>query len=162
MLMESLPCHCHQGSYRCGPCKTGYVGDQRRGCKPERACGNGQPNPCHASAECIVHREGTIECQVNKSKILRLLEIRVKWLLYFLQHCEYAVIVADAVHIYLKELKPRSVRQGNRQQSTQFFIFHSHSVELDGQATATSVVLMWTLMVSLMRNWTVLRETVKR
>ncbi len=55
-----------QGSFRCGPCKTGYVGDQRRGCKPERACGNGQPNPCHASAECIVHREGKIECQVNK------------------------------------------------------------------------------------------------
>uniref|UniRef100_A0A7N6B8D8 Cartilage oligomeric matrix protein n=1 Tax=Anabas testudineus TaxID=64144 RepID=A0A7N6B8D8_ANATE len=51
-------------------------GSYRRGCKPERACGNGQPNPCHASAECIVHREGTIECQVNKSKILRLLEIR--------------------------------------------------------------------------------------
>ncbi|TKS74376.1 Thrombospondin-4 Precursor [Collichthys lucidus] len=52
-----------QGSFRCGPCKPGYIGDQRRGCKPERACGNGQPNPCHASAECIVHREGTIECQ---------------------------------------------------------------------------------------------------
>uniref|UniRef100_A0A3Q3K378 Cartilage oligomeric matrix protein n=1 Tax=Monopterus albus TaxID=43700 RepID=A0A3Q3K378_MONAL len=54
---------CHQGSFRCGPCKTGYVGDQRRGCHPERACGNGRPNPCHASASCIVHREGTIECQ---------------------------------------------------------------------------------------------------
>ncbi|XP_034386708.1 cartilage oligomeric matrix protein [Cyclopterus lumpus] len=51
------------GSFRCGPCNAGYVGDQRRGCKPERACGNGQPNPCHTSAECIVHREGRLDCQ---------------------------------------------------------------------------------------------------
>uniref|UniRef100_A0A673BH08 Cartilage oligomeric matrix protein n=1 Tax=Sphaeramia orbicularis TaxID=375764 RepID=A0A673BH08_9TELE len=61
--VENSVCMNTPGSFRCGPCKTGYVGDQRRGCKPERACGNGQPNPCHASAECIVHREGTIECQ---------------------------------------------------------------------------------------------------
>ncbi|KAK5869738.1 hypothetical protein PBY51_024435 [Eleginops maclovinus] len=61
--VENSLCMNTPGSYRCGPCKTGYIGDQRRGCKPERACGNGQPNPCHASAECIVHREGRIECQ---------------------------------------------------------------------------------------------------
>ncbi|XP_035503425.2 cartilage oligomeric matrix protein [Scophthalmus maximus] len=61
--VENSVCMNTPGSFRCGPCKTGYVGDQRRGCKPERACGNGQPNPCHASAECIVHREGKIECQ---------------------------------------------------------------------------------------------------
>uniref|UniRef100_A0A8C5A4K4 Si:ch211-43f4.1 n=1 Tax=Gadus morhua TaxID=8049 RepID=A0A8C5A4K4_GADMO len=51
------------GSYRCGPCIRDYIGDQKRGCRPERACGNGQPNPCHASAECIVLRDGKIECQ---------------------------------------------------------------------------------------------------
>ncbi|KAJ8374735.1 hypothetical protein SKAU_G00053150 [Synaphobranchus kaupii] len=50
------------GSFRCGPCKPGYVGDQRRGCKPERACGSGQSNPCHANAECIVHRDGSVDC----------------------------------------------------------------------------------------------------
>uniref|UniRef100_A0AAQ5ZBI2 Cartilage oligomeric matrix protein n=1 Tax=Amphiprion ocellaris TaxID=80972 RepID=A0AAQ5ZBI2_AMPOC len=61
--VENSVCMNTPGSFRCGPCKPGYVGDQRRGCKPERACGNGQPNPCHASAECIVHREGAIECR---------------------------------------------------------------------------------------------------
>uniref|UniRef100_A0A8D3DDR4 Si:ch211-43f4.1 n=1 Tax=Scophthalmus maximus TaxID=52904 RepID=A0A8D3DDR4_SCOMX len=45
--VENSVCMNTPGSFRCGPCKT--------------ACGNGQPNPCHASAECIVHREGKIE-----------------------------------------------------------------------------------------------------
>ncbi|XP_064187555.1 cartilage oligomeric matrix protein [Anguilla rostrata] len=50
------------GSFRCGPCKPGYEGDQRRGCKAERACGSGQSNPCHINADCIVHRDGSTEC----------------------------------------------------------------------------------------------------
>uniref|UniRef100_A0A8C5BL56 Si:ch211-43f4.1 n=1 Tax=Gadus morhua TaxID=8049 RepID=A0A8C5BL56_GADMO len=64
---------CHMGvrcvntapGFRCGACPAGYTGPQvqGRGCRPERACGNGQPNPCHASAECIVLRDGKIECQ---------------------------------------------------------------------------------------------------
>lgn len=66
-----------QGSYRCGPCKTGYVGDQKQGCKPERACGNGQANPCHASADCIVHREGTIECQVTTHLRFHVIKVKV-------------------------------------------------------------------------------------
>uniref|UniRef100_A0AAR2K9S8 Cartilage oligomeric matrix protein n=1 Tax=Pygocentrus nattereri TaxID=42514 RepID=A0AAR2K9S8_PYGNA len=60
--VENSICQNTAGSFRCGPCKPGFVGDQTRGCKPERACGNGQPNPCHASAECVVHRDGNIEC----------------------------------------------------------------------------------------------------
>uniref|UniRef100_A0A672L577 Cartilage oligomeric matrix protein n=1 Tax=Sinocyclocheilus grahami TaxID=75366 RepID=A0A672L577_SINGR len=60
--VENSNCINTPGSFRCGHCKTGFVGDQVKGCKPERACGNGQPNPCHASAECIVHRDGQIEC----------------------------------------------------------------------------------------------------
>uniref|UniRef100_A0AAQ4QQJ7 Si:ch211-43f4.1 n=1 Tax=Gasterosteus aculeatus aculeatus TaxID=481459 RepID=A0AAQ4QQJ7_GASAC len=79
----AMPCHmgvrCINTSpgFRCGSCPAGYTGPQVQGSglayatankqvsseHPERACGNGQPNPCHASAECIVHREGTIECQ---------------------------------------------------------------------------------------------------
>ncbi|XP_034035947.1 cartilage oligomeric matrix protein [Thalassophryne amazonica] len=61
--VENSDCMNTPGSFRCGPCKMGYFGDQRQGCKPERACGNGVPNPCHASADCINHREGPIECQ---------------------------------------------------------------------------------------------------
>uniref|UniRef100_A0A8C6MIT0 Si:ch211-43f4.1 n=1 Tax=Nothobranchius furzeri TaxID=105023 RepID=A0A8C6MIT0_NOTFU len=61
--VENSVCMNTPGSFRCGPCKTGYIGDQRRGCKPERACGNGQPNLCHTNADCIVHRDGTIDCQ---------------------------------------------------------------------------------------------------
>ncbi|XP_029551688.1 thrombospondin-4 [Salmo trutta] len=61
--VENSNCVNTPGSFRCGLCKAGYVGDQRKGCKPERACGNGQPNPCHASGECIVQRDGKIECQ---------------------------------------------------------------------------------------------------
>ncbi|CAL8239445.1 unnamed protein product, partial [Gadus morhua 'NCC'] len=61
--VENSVCMNTPGSYRCGPCIRDYIGDQKRGCRPERACGNGQPNPCHASAECIVLRDGKIECQ---------------------------------------------------------------------------------------------------
>uniref|UniRef100_A0A8C1LLU6 Cartilage oligomeric matrix protein n=1 Tax=Cyprinus carpio TaxID=7962 RepID=A0A8C1LLU6_CYPCA len=60
--VENSNCINTPGSFRCGHCMTGFVGDQVKGCKAERACGNGQPNPCHASAECIVHRDGQIEC----------------------------------------------------------------------------------------------------
>ncbi|KAG7282818.1 hypothetical protein CRUP_012207 [Coryphaenoides rupestris] len=84
---------CHMGvrcvntapGFRCGACPAGYTGPQVQGvCRDidecenpknagcvensvcmntPRACGNGQPNPCHASAECIVLRDGKIECQ---------------------------------------------------------------------------------------------------
>uniref|UniRef100_A0A673MII6 Thrombospondin-4-B-like n=1 Tax=Sinocyclocheilus rhinocerous TaxID=307959 RepID=A0A673MII6_9TELE len=51
------------GSYQCGRCKTGFTGDQIRGCKPEKSCGNRLQNPCDSNAQCIEERDGTITCQ---------------------------------------------------------------------------------------------------
>uniref|UniRef100_UPI00398F299C thrombospondin-4-like n=1 Tax=Pristiophorus japonicus TaxID=55135 RepID=UPI00398F299C len=50
------------GSFRCGACLTGYVGDQLRGCKPEKSCSNKLLNPCHANAQCFLGRDGIISC----------------------------------------------------------------------------------------------------
>ncbi|XP_030647646.1 thrombospondin-4a [Chanos chanos] len=59
--------HCHntEGSYYCGACKDGFTGDQTRGCRGERVCGNGKENPCDPNAECIVERDGSISCRCN-------------------------------------------------------------------------------------------------
>lgn len=53
-----------QGSYHCGSCKTGFTGDQVKGCKPEISCGNSLTNPCDVNAQCIPERDGSITCQV--------------------------------------------------------------------------------------------------
>uniref|UniRef100_H3C524 EGF-like domain-containing protein n=1 Tax=Tetraodon nigroviridis TaxID=99883 RepID=H3C524_TETNG len=56
--------HCYNtmGSFRCGDCKTGFTGDQVKGCQNSRLCPDGQPSPCDANAECIVERDGSISC----------------------------------------------------------------------------------------------------
>ncbi|XP_038239768.1 cartilage oligomeric matrix protein [Dermochelys coriacea] len=53
-----------RGSYKCGSCKPGFVGDQIVGCRSqtERRCPNGELSPCHEKARCIVERDGTISC----------------------------------------------------------------------------------------------------
>ncbi|TRY95069.1 hypothetical protein DNTS_004697 [Danionella cerebrum] len=51
------------GSYQCGRCKTGFSGDQIKGCKPEKSCGNRLQNPCDPNAQCTEERDGTITCQ---------------------------------------------------------------------------------------------------
>lgn len=54
-----------QGSYHCGSCKTGFTGDQVKGCKPEVSCGSSLTNPCDVNAQCIPERDGSITCQVD-------------------------------------------------------------------------------------------------
>ncbi|TSK72014.1 Thrombospondin-4-B [Bagarius yarrelli] len=56
-------CQNSMGSYHCGGCKTGFTGDQVKGCKPEKSCGNRLQNPCDPNAQCIEERDGTITCQ---------------------------------------------------------------------------------------------------
>ncbi|KAJ7986974.1 hypothetical protein DPEC_G00333930 [Dallia pectoralis] len=56
-------CQNSAGSYVCGGCKTGYTGDQEKGCEPDRSCGNSLTNPCDINARCIHERDGSISCQ---------------------------------------------------------------------------------------------------
>lgn len=119
-----------QGSFRCGGCKPGYIGDQRSGCRPERMCANGQPSPCHEKAECIVHRDGTLECRVKQPHMLKLTNKNV------------LLIAARA---------PKGCWASDA--------FFPVSVVSDGLETATSAVLIRTSMVSLMRNSAVLSWT---
>ncbi|XP_078412313.1 cartilage oligomeric matrix protein isoform X1 [Cetorhinus maximus] len=50
------------GTFRCGPCKPGYIRDQNLRCRLERSCPNGASNPCHERAECRVGRNNEIAC----------------------------------------------------------------------------------------------------
>ncbi|XP_040511384.1 thrombospondin-4 isoform X1 [Gallus gallus] len=50
------------GSYRCGQCKSGYTGDQIRGCQAERSCRSRALNPCSVHARCIEERRGEVTC----------------------------------------------------------------------------------------------------
>ncbi|KAB0364222.1 hypothetical protein FD754_008378 [Muntiacus muntjak] len=52
------------GSFQCGPCQPGFVGDQASGCRrrPQRFCPDGTPSPCHEKADCVLERDGSRSC----------------------------------------------------------------------------------------------------
>lgn len=56
-----------QGSFQCGPCQPGFVGDQASGCRrrSQRFCPDGTPSPCHEKADCILERDGSRSCVVS-------------------------------------------------------------------------------------------------
>ncbi|KAL0609605.1 Cartilage oligomeric matrix protein [Plecturocebus cupreus] len=53
-----------QGSFQCGPCQPGFVGDQASGCqrRAQRFCPDGSPSECHEHADCILERDGSRSC----------------------------------------------------------------------------------------------------
>ncbi|CAI9577037.1 unnamed protein product [Staurois parvus] len=53
------------GSYKCGPCKPGFVGNQSLGCVPKKSCVSPAFNPCHVNAHCVFERNGDVTCACN-------------------------------------------------------------------------------------------------
>ncbi|KAG7264247.1 hypothetical protein CRUP_016250 [Coryphaenoides rupestris] len=54
-----------QGSYRCGSCKPGFLGNQTHGCVPKRSCAGLTFNPCDANGHCVLERNGEVACADN-------------------------------------------------------------------------------------------------
>lgn len=58
-----------QGSYSCGACRDGYVGDPHSECVRVKFCsGDPKTNPCGRGAECIPTKKGAaFECRVRET-----------------------------------------------------------------------------------------------
>ena len=54
-----------QGSYTCGKCKPGFVGDGFIGCRPGDLCASGK-HDCHLNATCITLGSERFYCQVGR------------------------------------------------------------------------------------------------
>uniref|UniRef100_A0AAV2MEH8 EGF-like domain-containing protein n=1 Tax=Knipowitschia caucasica TaxID=637954 RepID=A0AAV2MEH8_KNICA len=53
------------GSYKCGGCRPGFLGNQTAGCFARTSCSGLTFNPCDANAQCRVERSGAITCACN-------------------------------------------------------------------------------------------------
>lgn len=54
-----------QGSYKCGGCKPGFLGNQTSGCFPRKSCAALTFNPCDSNAHCTNERNGEVACRVS-------------------------------------------------------------------------------------------------
>uniref|UniRef100_A0AAQ4PV95 TSP C-terminal domain-containing protein n=1 Tax=Gasterosteus aculeatus aculeatus TaxID=481459 RepID=A0AAQ4PV95_GASAC len=52
------------GSYKCGGCKPGFLGNQTSGCFPRQSCAALTFNPCDSNAHCTMERNGEV-CNVG-------------------------------------------------------------------------------------------------
>lgn len=55
-----------QGSFTCGPCHPGFIGDGYLGCNPGDLCTNGS-HTCHENAQCTQTGAGRFKCRVGST-----------------------------------------------------------------------------------------------
>ncbi|TKS82762.1 Thrombospondin-3a [Collichthys lucidus] len=53
------------GSYKCGGCKPGFLGNQTSGCFSRKSCAALTFNPCDSNAHCTMERNGEVACRDN-------------------------------------------------------------------------------------------------
>ncbi|MBN3286309.1 TSP3A protein, partial [Polyodon spathula] len=58
-------CYNTVGSYKCGQCLPGFVGNQMGGCLPQKSCSSLTFDPCDVNAHCVMQRNGEASCACN-------------------------------------------------------------------------------------------------